>query len=120
MLFFVYFAVNCCGDLRFRQSGSTRVDPTILCTPILICELNYTCNLNIVSPQDYPSVGQYPPVRGMAQSLFFWAHDHPEGGASDESKSKYNEAEAKMAVRLAKHLLLQASYFKSQQGCIKS
>lgn len=45
----------------------------------------------------------------MAQSLFFWAHDHPEGGASDESKSKYNDAEAKMAVRLAKHLLLQAS-----------
>lgn len=45
----------------------------------------------------------------MVQSLFFWSHDHPEGGAADESKSKYNDEEAKMAVRLAKHLLLQAS-----------
>ena len=47
------------------------------------------------------------PVRGMRHSLFFWEHNHAEGGATDESKSKYNDEEACMAVRLAKHLLLQ-------------
>lgn len=62
---------------------------------------------DVIMAQDYVSVHQYPPVRGMAHRLFFWSHDHPEGGASDESKSKYNDEEAKMAVRLAKHLLLQ-------------
>lgn len=61
---------------------------------------------------------QYPPVRGMASSLFFWSHDHPEGGAADESKSKYNDEEAKMAVRLAKHLLLQVSSKNDTFGCI--
>lgn len=45
-------------------------------------------------------------MRGMAKSLFFWSHDHPEGG-TEESNSKTNPVEAQMAVRLAKHLLLQ-------------
>ena len=59
--------------------------------------------------QDHESVRERAPVRGMRQSLFFWDHDHVEGGATDESRSKYNDEEARMAVRLAKHLLLQVA-----------
>jgi hypothetical protein len=61
-------------------------------------------------------VEQYPPVRGMEKSLFFWSHDHPEGGTED-SNSKTNPAEAQMAVRLAKHLLLQVPGSSSHQSC---
>ena len=43
----------------------------------------------------------------MAQRMFFWAHNHPECGAADESKSKSNHEEAEMVVRLVRHLLLQ-------------
>lgn len=58
--------------------------------------------------QDHPSVHSHPCVKGPARNVFFWAHNHPEGGSNDESKSKFNTEEAEMAVRLVRHLLLQA------------
>ena len=35
----------------------------------------------------------YPPVRGIAHSLFFIDHSHPERGGGDDAVSKYNEYE---------------------------
>ncbi|EFJ49576.1 hypothetical protein VOLCADRAFT_89933 [Volvox carteri f. nagariensis] len=60
--------------------------------------------------QDHPRVLSYPAVRGLASSVFFVDHDHPEsggGGASGEDRSKNNEWEALFVVALARHLLLQ-------------
>ncbi|KAK9808579.1 hypothetical protein WJX72_000022 [[Myrmecia] bisecta] len=57
--------------------------------------------------QDHPQVASHPAVRGMLHNVFFWHHDHPEGGQGDESRSKFNTTEAAMAARLAKYLLQQ-------------
>ncbi|CAI5485130.1 unnamed protein product [Closterium sp. Yama58-4] len=58
---------------------------------------------------DHPSVQRFPDVRGMATNLHFWDHDSPEKGCDNlnESKSKTNEGEVDMVVRLATYLLQQ-------------
>eukprot|EP00775_Hariotina_reticulata_P006332 gene6332-6566_t len=56
--------------------------------------------------RDHPRVHAYPPVRGLVQPLFFWDHDHKEGG-QDESKSKYNSYEVDACLGLARYLLQQ-------------
>ena len=56
--------------------------------------------------QDHDRVLRYPPVRGMAHEVFFWDHDHPEGG-NDDSKSKVNPPEAQKAARLALYMVQQ-------------
>jgi len=53
--------------------------------------------------QDHEQVLQYPPVQGMAKNVFFWDHNHPEGG-NDDTKSKVNAEEANLAARLAFYL----------------
>ena len=50
--------------------------------------------------QNHPSVTEYPKVRGMVHDVFFWNHNHPEGG-KDETASKQKRVEAAMAARLA-------------------
>lgn len=55
---------------------------------------------------DHPDVFNYPPIRGMAQSLYFLSHTEDETHLS-ESASKVNEHEAKMAAKLSVYLLLQ-------------
>ncbi|KAG2490737.1 hypothetical protein HYH03_010892 [Edaphochlamys debaryana] len=66
--------------------------------------------------RDHPRVLAYPPLRGLAHSLFFLDHAHPEAGAGGEGgaaggggedRSKSNEWEAALAVALARHFLLQ-------------
>ena len=56
--------------------------------------------------QDHSSIEAYPGVRGMQQPLFFWQHNHTEGGDGD-TKSKSNIEEARMAAKLAKYLVQQ-------------
>ncbi|KAG8833029.1 hypothetical protein FRC17_000152 [Serendipita sp. 399] len=63
--------------------------------------------------EDNIVVTAYPAVRGLARSLFFFHHTHPEGGAEDESVSKYNTFEITMIKALVQHLLRQGSYTKS-------
>ncbi|KAL0023606.1 hypothetical protein WJX77_006297 [Trebouxia sp. C0004] len=58
------------------------------------------------SLQDHASVCNYPRVKGMVHNVFFWDHNHPEGGR-DENASKQNSAEAAMAARLALYLTQQ-------------
>ena len=53
--------------------------------------------------QDHEQVLRYPPVQGMAKNVFFWDHNHPEGG-NDDTKSKVNPGEANLAARLAFYL----------------
>ncbi|KAI9485981.1 MAG: RNA helicase [Benjaminiella poitrasii] len=55
---------------------------------------------------DHPEVLQFPPVRGMDQSVFFLAHEEEETNIS-ESASKVNEHEAKLSAKLSVYLLLQ-------------
>ena len=50
--------------------------------------------------QDDEQVTRYLPVCGTTHNVYFWNHDHPQGG-SDDSKSKVNPVEAEMAGRLA-------------------
>ncbi|KAL0245320.1 hypothetical protein GEMRC1_009399 [Eukaryota sp. GEM-RC1] len=58
--------------------------------------------------EDGSNVHEYPPVKGMKQSLMFFNHDHPEDGDNDDlSKSKTNVFEAQMAVNLALYLMHQ-------------
>ncbi|CAL1707171.1 unnamed protein product [Somion occarium] len=66
--------------------------------------------------QDHEVVKNYPPVRGMAKSVFFLSHSHRENGGEDESVSKYNQFEVDMAVDLVMHLLRQGPY--SSEGDI--
>ena len=56
--------------------------------------------------QNHASVTEYPKVRGMVHDVFFWNHNHPEGG-KDETASKQNNVEAAMAARLAFYLTQQ-------------
>ena len=56
--------------------------------------------------QDHSSVVSYPPVKGMVKNVFFWDHNHGEGGKDDNS-SKQNSTEAAMAARLAFYLTQQ-------------
>lgn len=56
--------------------------------------------------QDHTSVTEYPKVKGMLHNVFFWDHNHPEGG-KDETASKQNSTEAAMAARLAFYLTQQ-------------
>lgn len=56
--------------------------------------------------QNHGSVEEYPPVKGMVKDVFFWDHNHPEGG-KDENSSKQNSTEAAMAARLALYLTQQ-------------
>ncbi len=59
-----------------------------------------------VMMQDHASVRNYPRVKGMVHNVFFWDHNHPEGGR-DENASKQNSTEAAMAARLALYLTQQ-------------
>ena len=59
-----------------------------------------------VMMQDHASVRDYPRVKGMVHNVFFWDHNHPEGGR-DENASKQNSTEAAMAARLALYLTQQ-------------
>jgi hypothetical protein len=43
--------------------------------------------------QDHELVKEYPPVRGIAKPVYFFTHEHKEGGGGDESASKQNEFE---------------------------
>jgi hypothetical protein len=43
--------------------------------------------------EDNAVVNTYPDVRGMGKNLFFFHHTHAEGGADEESMSKYNTFE---------------------------
>ena len=56
--------------------------------------------------QNHNCVTQYPPVKGMVKNVFFWDHNHTEGG-KDENSSKQNSTEAAMAARLALYLTQQ-------------
>ena len=56
--------------------------------------------------QDHATVSDYPKVQGMVHDVYFWSHDHPEGG-KDENASKQNGKEAAMAARLAFYLMQQ-------------
>lgn len=82
-------------------SSRTLLCPRRTCVCRLIRETIY--------PQlrDHPRVTAYPHVRGLSQPLSFLDHDHPEGGAADEERSKSNAWEAGYVVALARHLLLQ-------------
>lgn len=51
-------------------------------------------------------MAEYPNVRGMMHNVFFWDHNHPEGG-KDENSSKQNLVEAARAARLALYLTQQ-------------
>ena len=51
-------------------------------------------------------MADYPSVKGMVHDVFFWDHDHPEGG-KDENSSKQNNVEAVRAARLALYLTQQ-------------
>jgi superfamily I DNA and/or RNA helicase len=94
----------------------------------LICSSNLSNSLKVLSTQRrmlpaiselvsrtiYPElqnhelVKKYPPVRGMAQPLVFFDHDHPEDHATDdESRSKSNEFEVKMIVGFVGYMLCQ-------------
>jgi superfamily I DNA and/or RNA helicase len=61
--------------------------------------------------KDAPEVAAYPPVRGMAEPLFWWDHDHVERGEEEDgggkTGSKQNEGEAEMVVALAQYLVQQ-------------
>ena len=60
---------------------------------------------------DAPSVLAYPPVRGIAQPLFWLDHQFGEKGEEEEegarTGSKCNEGEARLVVVLAKYLIHQ-------------
>ena len=56
--------------------------------------------------QDAWAVCNYPRVKGMVHNVFFWDHNHLEGGR-DENASKQNGTEAAMAARLALYLTQQ-------------
>lgn len=56
--------------------------------------------------QDHSSVTEYPDVRGMMHNVYFWDHNHAEGG-KDENSSKQNSVEAARAARLALYLTQQ-------------
>ncbi|KAI8072336.1 P-loop containing nucleoside triphosphate hydrolase protein [Gongronella butleri] len=56
--------------------------------------------------QDHAAVSQYPDVRGMAENMFFLAHEELEE-SQQETASKSNPHEAQMAACLAMYLLKQ-------------
>ena len=58
-----------------------------------------------VMMQDHVSVRD-PRVKGMVHNVFFWDHNHPDGGR-DENASKQNSTEAAMAACLALYLTQQ-------------
>jgi hypothetical protein len=62
--------------------------------------------------RDHPRTHVYPPLRGLASSLFFLDLAHPEGepggrGGGGDDRSKFNAYEAEYIVCLARHMLLQ-------------
>ncbi|KAG8833026.1 hypothetical protein FRC17_000149 [Serendipita sp. 399] len=63
--------------------------------------------------EDNELVTKYPAVRGLARNIFFFHHTHAEGGADEESVSKYNAFEITMIKALVHHLLRQGTYTKS-------
>ncbi|XP_038210049.1 NFX1-type zinc finger-containing protein 1-like [Zerene cesonia] len=66
----------------------------------------------LISPHIYPdlknhsSVECFPNVRGLVHNLFFFTHEHPEQ-KSEDSTSKFNEAEANMVLGLANYIMQQ-------------
>ena len=69
-------------------------------TPLPLCSLIRAT----IYPQlrDHPSVAKFPPVRGLNEPLFFVDHSHPEGGGTDEGKSKFSAWEVDFSVALAR------------------
>lgn len=61
--------------------------------------------------QDAPEVAAHPPVRGMAEPLFWWNHGCPEAGEEEDgggkTGSKQNEGEADMVVALVQYIAQQ-------------
>ena len=43
--------------------------------------------------EDHDLVKNYPHVRGVAEDVFFFTHDHKENGGEDDFASKYNQYE---------------------------
>ncbi|CAG2167500.1 unnamed protein product [Oppiella nova] len=62
--------------------------------------------------EDHVSVKNYGDIKGIKQNMYFLMHSSLESGR-DDRMSKSNEFEARLVVRLAKHLLYQ-DYDKSQ------
>lgn len=51
--------------------------------------------------QDHKEVLSYLHVKGMARDLFFWDHNHKEGG-TDQGKSRFNDYEVQACLGLAR------------------
>ncbi|KAH9895168.1 P-loop containing nucleoside triphosphate hydrolase protein [Cubamyces lactineus] len=66
--------------------------------------------------EDHDLVKNYPHVRGIAQDVFFFTHDHKENGGEDDFVSKYNQFEVDMIKDLVLYLLRQGTY--SSEGDI--
>ena len=45
--------------------------------------------------EDHDLVKNYPHVRGVAEDVFFFTHDHKENGGEDDFVSKYNQFEVR-------------------------
>ncbi|KAJ8489534.1 hypothetical protein ONZ51_g2873 [Trametes cubensis] len=66
--------------------------------------------------EDHDLVKNYPHVRGVAEDVFFFTHDHKENGGEDDFVSKYNQFEVDMIKDLVLYLLRQGLY--SSEGDI--
>jgi hypothetical protein len=60
---------------------------------------------------DHPSVTQFPPIRGVASSVFFLTHSLPEDRVDSDALllSKSHSAEARFLCYLGSYLTQQAS-----------
>lgn len=78
-----------------RPDISTLVRYLITYNP---CTLQLTPLRHTLYPnlQDNAHVLNYPPVRGIAQNVFFIDHSHPERGGGDDAVSKFNEYEVRI------------------------
>ncbi|KAG8908691.1 hypothetical protein FRC01_007295 [Tulasnella sp. 417] len=63
--------------------------------------------------KDHDLVQATPPIRGMAQDVFFLDHRHAEDGGGEESVSKTNTYEAEMIKDLVLYFLRQGKYTKA-------
>ncbi|KAJ3544380.1 hypothetical protein NM688_g5751 [Phlebia brevispora] len=60
--------------------------------------------------EDHDLVKNYPPVHGLAKSVFFLSHNHKENGGDDDAVSKFNAYEVSMITDLVMYLLRQGPY----------
>ena len=71
-------------QVLFLRFGTTRADPTYYNRKTLYRQL-----------EDNERVKSYPDVRGLAKNMFFFHQTHAEGGANEESMSKFNMFEVR-------------------------